>query len=82
MARNLISDLTKDCPREDCSIYGGNCSTRTCLAWTPTYDKHGNRTDRGDPNTSATSYRCATCNVEWIVRTQYGESTVQKLEAP
>jgi hypothetical protein len=69
--------MTKDCPREDCSIQSG-ISTMTCMGWTPTYDKSGNRTDRGDPNIEATAYRCAKCGDEWTVRTQYGVSVVSR----
>lgn len=73
---NKIQQITKDCQREDCSITGGNSGFSTCMGYTPTYDKHGKRTDRGDPNTFTTSYRCSTCKREWLVSTQYGESKI------
>jgi hypothetical protein len=73
---NQIEQLTKDCPRDDCEITGGNSGISTCMAWTPVYDKHGNRTDRGNPNIVITSYLCSVCGREWSVRTQYGESKI------
>lgn len=78
--RPPISELTKDCPREDCRINDSMSGMSTSMAWTPTYDKAGKRLDRGDPNTVTTSSRCMTCGVEWIFRTQYGETTTERLE--
>lgn len=70
----LIAQLTGDCPREDCAVQEGG-STSTCLGWTPTYDKRGERTDRGNPNSMRTSFRCSTCGKEWAAYTQYDETT-------
>lgn len=78
---NTISEVTKDCTREDCSITGG-FGTSTCMAWTPTYDKNGNQTDRGDPNIHSSSLKCLTCGASWWLRTQYGETTIKKADMP
>lgn len=77
-----ISELTKDCEREDCSITGGNSGISTCMAWTPTYDKHGNRTDQGDPNIFTTSYSCHACGKQWSVREQYGKAEIGVCKLP
>lgn len=79
---NLIPELTKNCQREDCSIVGGSCGVSTLVAWTPTYDKHGNRTDRGDPNTFTTTYKCVTCGASWSATTQYGETKITPRNEP
>lgn len=80
-ADNIVARCTKDCEREDCSISGGAYGFSTCMGWTPTYDKHGNRTDRGDPNTHTTSMRCASCGKQWAITTQYGETTVKETQS-
>jgi hypothetical protein len=72
----MIQQLTKDCPREDCRITGGNSGFSTCMAWTPTYDKHGNRLDEGDSNSHTTSYSCSTCNKDWSVTRQRGQTKI------
>lgn len=79
---SIIPQLTQDCPREDCAIQDRG-STSTLLAWSPTYDKNGNRIDKGDPNTRTTKYIRRSCYREWYVSTQYGESkiTERKREA-
>lgn len=74
---NIIAEVTKDCPRQDCSISMPNSAFVTALAYMPTYDRNGNRTDRGDPNTTTRSLSCTTCGKSWIARTQYGETTVE-----
>jgi len=74
---NTIAEVTKDCPREDCSITDfGGVGTSTCMGWMPTYDKHGNRTDRGDPNIHSSALKCYTCGASWSISTQYGETTI------
>lgn len=78
---NIIAKLTKDCPREDCSVQCGG-STVTLLGWTPLYDKQGNRTDSGDPNTTTSGYRCHACGRSWSVMTQYGETRIASVEPP
>ena len=75
---NNIHEATKDCLRDDCSISAVGPSRSTLMAWTPTYDKHGNRIDRGDPNIHSTTMRCWTCGSEWLLSTQYGETKVTK----
>lgn len=70
----MISELTKDCPREDCRISANGPSVSTCMGWTPTFDKRGNRTDHGDPNISRSAYVCATCGSHWSVSNQYGKT--------
>lgn len=55
---SIIPELTKDCARDDCSISGGNSGVSTCLGWSPTYDKHGNRTDH-DPSCATLLATCA-----------------------
>lgn len=78
---NMIAEVTKDCPREDCSISGGDSGVSTCVGWSPTYDKHGNRTDCGDPNTFTSELRCSKCGASWIISTQYGKTTItQRVE--
>lgn len=72
---SLIQQATKDCERDDCRITE-NGGASTCIAWTPVYDKQGNRADRGDPNTHWSALICSTCKREWSVRTQYGETTL------
>jgi len=44
-----ISTLTKDCPRDDCSIEVHDART-TLIGWTQIYDKHG-RPQQRDPST-------------------------------
>lgn len=78
---NKIQQITKDCPREDCSITGGNSGISTCVGWTPTYDKNGKRTDKGDPNSFTTSYQCSTCKRAWSATTRYGETTITEHSA-
>ena len=73
---NDIQAVTKDCPREDCSISGGNSGMSTCMGWSPSYDKHGNRTSRGDPNIFTTSLMCSKCGASWRLSTQYGKTTI------
>lgn len=72
---NAFQKATADCDRPDCKLVdrGG---VSTLMAWTPTYDKNGNRTDRGDPNIRHSTIQCLTCNREWDAKTQYGETTV------
>ena len=72
---NIIQQITKDCPREDCSMLEGG-STSTCMGWQPTYDKAGQRIDKGDPNTHTTSWRCSSCNRAWVTNTRYGETSI------
>jgi hypothetical protein len=72
----MIETLTKDCPREDCRIYGGNSGVSTCMGWTPVYDKQGKRIDNGDPNSFTTSYSCTTCKKHWSVTTQRGDTRI------
>lgn len=72
---NTIKEATKDCPRTDCSITCGG-STSTCMGWTPTYDKLGNRTDSGDPNIHTQWLRCSTCGKSWTASTQYGKTAI------
>lgn len=75
---DLIKEATRDCPREDCSLTSrGGAST--CMAWTPTYDKHGHRTDSGDPNIHSGSLKCSSCGREWITQTQYGKTSVTEV---
>lgn len=76
---NKIQQITKDCPREDCSL-SSRGGISTCLGWVPTYDKAGKRTDRGDPNTHTESYYCSSCRSGWFVSTQYGVSKITKDE--
>jgi len=76
-----IARCTKDCPREDCAIIDlGGAST--CMGWTPTYDKHGNRTDRGDPNIHSNGLKCTTCGASWFASTQYGKTTITARDVP
>ena len=72
---NIIQQLTKDCERDDCSIVEG-VSMTTCMGWTPSYDKHGNRTDAGDPNSTSTEWRCSACGRNWRTSTLRGETVV------
>jgi hypothetical protein len=72
---NSIRKMTADCPREDCALQPG-ISTQTLMGWTPSYDKHGRRTDRGDPNIISTHWRCTACGREWIESTQRGAITI------
>lgn len=76
---NVIQEMTKDCPREDCTLTSG-LSTSTGLAWSPTYDKSGNRTDRGDPNYHNTEYRCSKCGASWIASTRFNETKITRIE--
>jgi hypothetical protein len=78
---NIIEQCTKDCTRDDCSITtdGGMV---TCMGWTPTYDKHGNRTDDGDPNIHTQTVRCSTCRWQWTIRTQYGKTEIMNCGKP
>lgn len=54
------------------SFYGG---MSTCMAYYPTYDKHGNETSK-DPNTHTSNVRCNTCNREWHIARCRGETTI------
>ncbi len=72
---NLIQGATKDCNRSDCNITERS-GVSTLVAWTPTYDKLGNRTDRGDPNSYTSELRCSKCGQQWSVVTRFGETTI------
>lgn len=73
----LVEQMTKDCKRDDCRLEMG-ATMSTCMGWTPTtYDRHGNRTDRGDPNHHSTQWECVTCGAKWWESTQYGVTTVE-----
>ena len=72
---NSIQSATKDCPRNDCSMTeSGRVSTS--MGYTPTYDKGGRRTDRGDPNIRSWNIRCSTCGNIWDCTEQYGQTTI------
>lgn len=73
---NMIAEATKDCPREDCRLTDFGVSSTTCMGWTPTFDKYGNRTDSGDPNITTGAIKCVTCGASWNYRTQYGETAL------
>ncbi len=73
---NGIAEATKDCPRDDCSLSEYGASTSTCMGWITSYDKHGNRTDRGDPNIFNSAFKCNVCGTVFRFRTQYGETTI------
>lgn len=75
-----ISDLTKDCKRDDCRIVLSMGGASTCLAWVNEYDKTGRLIGRGDPNVTMTSTECLTCGVRWEHRTQYGETTTTRVD--
>ena len=77
---NAIQQATKDCQRTDCSLTDSG-GVSTCMDWTPTYDKEGFRTGRGDPNITSWSIRCSTCKREWGAREQYGTVTVTERKA-
>ncbi len=69
-----ITALTKDCPREDCSVsYDG--STSTLAGWMQTYDKQGNPQSR-DPNTTMSHLHCVTCGKMWKVASRAGQEDV------
>ena len=72
---NIVAAITKDCNRKDCLIsFGAGMST--LLAWSPAYDRVGNRTDNGDPNTHTQDAHCSTCHRRWTIKTQFGKSTI------
>lgn len=73
---NVIQEATKECPRDDCSITNSGMGVSTCLGWTPSYDKLGNRTDRGDPNTHSSELRCSRCGQRWTVVRKYDETKI------
>ena len=50
----------------------------TLVAWTPTYDKNGDRTDKGDPNSYSQDAICETCGDKWHITTRYGETAIDK----
>lgn len=75
----LIEKMTKDCQREDCSLTDHG-TTSTCMGFTPTYDKRGNRSDAGDPNITTTEWRCSKCPKRWVARTQYGKTEILNVE--
>jgi hypothetical protein len=74
---NLIQKVTADCSRDDCSISTGS-GVSTCVAWQPTYDRNGNRTDRGDPNSHTTNVSCRTCRRSWTASTRFNETTISE----
>ncbi len=74
---NIIREATKTCERTDCSLTESG-GVSTCMGFTPTYDKDGKRTDRGDPNITSWSIRCSTCKREWDASEQYGNTTISE----
>ncbi len=79
---NLSQELTKECQRDACQLTGLDSGTSTCIGWMPTYDKHGNRTDRGDPNIFTQSIKCLTCGASWSVQTRRDERTITRRDGP
>lgn len=75
----LIGKMTKECERSDCSLTEHGC-TSTCMGWQPTFDRHGNRTDSGDPNITSSEWRCSRCPRSWVAREQYGKTEILKVE--
>jgi hypothetical protein len=78
---NTIEMMTRDCPREDCTLQPG-VSTTTCLGWTPSYNRHGGRMDSGNPNITSTQWRCVKCLREWVENEQRGNSTITSTKGP
>lgn len=76
---NLVSQLTENCDRDDCSISLGGMAS-TCMAWSPTYDKRGNRMDHGDPNITTQSALCQTCRQRWVAKSQYGVTEIKLIQ--
>jgi hypothetical protein len=74
----IIVKATASCPREDCRVELG-ASTSTCMGWSETYNKYGNRSDV-DPNITSQSLRCLTCGARWIARTQYGKTKITEYD--
>lgn len=73
-----ISELTKDCSREDCRISGGNRPTVVSEDhFGPVYDKRGTRLEPA-PSTTSDRFKCATCGQQWLV-SKTGDSEVQLL---
>lgn len=66
----------------ECDRDGTECQIQissgmaTCMAWWPTYDGNGRRTDKGDPNIYTQDVHCYTCKRRWVRRTQFGETTI------
>ena len=79
MNSDLVRAVTKDCSRQDCQIIFKG-STNTLMAWSPVYDRNGNRIDSGDPNISTHFIRCRVCGREWVAETQYGTTSVSELQ--
>lgn len=52
--------------------------TSTAVAWSPTYDGDGKRTDAGDPNIHIEEWRCGTCRKRWATSTRYDQTTIIK----
>lgn len=57
------------CERSDCRLQSSG-GVSTCLAYSPTYDRAGNRVDSGDPNTHWHNVACLTCSKRWTVSTK------------
>jgi hypothetical protein len=78
MMLTAFQKATEHCEREDCSLSATHVAS-TCLTWTPTYNKQGERTDKGDPNTYTNTIECSTCNRKWEAATLYNETTIKEI---
>lgn len=70
-----------DCPRDDCRFAEDQASFTTAMAWTPVYDKHGQRLNH-NPNTRTTQIACETCGGAWARITRAGETTFRVCRPP
>ena len=80
MANELIIEMTKDCPFDNCSVQQLATSS-TLMSWATVYDKQGNQTSK-DPNVVTTDFWCHVCGSAWKVKTQYGMTTIVQTEKP
>lgn len=63
------------CTRDDCNLSYG-LSMSTCMGFSPSYNRRGERTDGGDPNITTTTYRCSTCKKTFVHR--YSERDIDE----
>ena len=75
---NIFQKLTVDCEREDCAI-SFNGASSTCMGWTDTYDKRGNKL-AGNPNVITSHYSCGRCGARWAVTGDSDKTCISKTQ--
>jgi hypothetical protein len=66
----IVKAATKDCQQADCAVTV-RATGSTMLGSTPQYDRNGNRTNKGNPNSVTHDVHCQRCDRSWTAHTQY-----------